>query len=136
MKNYILNESIDRIVSEAVSNIKKKNAIDMIIESVVTEHVEELNEAKKNKKNKKKKNSKSSKNKKKVNKKRAIIQWLRQPEINKAAVRRKIEGEPENQGEEDAKRSLWDKKINQTYGKDFSDKEVNRIYAYKTSIGQ
>ena len=133
MKNYILNESIDRIVSEAVSNIKKKNAIDMIIESVVTEHVEELNEAKKKKKNKK---QKSSKNKKKVNKKRAIIQWLRQPEINKAAVRRKIEGEPENQAEEDAKRSLWDKKINQTYGKDFSDKEVNRIYAYKTSIGQ
>ena len=55
--------------------------------------------------------TKSKKDKKDVNnKKRSVIQWLKQDEVNTAAIRREVEGEPEDQEEEDAKRR--DFKIN------------------------
>jgi hypothetical protein len=69
-------------------------------------------------------------------KKHAVIQWLKQPEIDKAEIRRQLEGEPENQNEEDSKRSYFMKKVNQSYGKDFTDEEVNSLYSLKTSLGQ
>ena len=123
MKKYILNESIDRIIEENINNYKK-NKLDAIVESVINQHITQLNE-----------DSKSS-GKKKINKKRAVIQWLRKPEIDKAEIRRQLEGEPENQAEEDSKRSYFMKKINQKYGKDFTDEEVNRLYSIKTNLGQ
>ena len=63
-------------------------------------------------------------------------QWLQQDEVNDAAIRRQVEGEPETQEEEDAKRSYFMKKVNQTDGKSFSDEEINDLYALKSSLGQ
>ena len=70
------------------------------------------------------------------NKKRSVIQWLQKPEVNTAEIRRKLEGEPESQEDEDSKRSYFMKKVNQTHGKDFTDEEVNSLYAIKSSLGQ
>ena len=72
----------------------------------------------------------------KTNKKRSVIQWLQKPEVDTAEIRRKLEGEPESQEEEDSKRSYFMKKVNQSYGKDFTDKEVNDLYALKSNLGQ
>lgn len=117
----ILQEIIDKAVKETISESnKKQDKLDMIIENIVGKKLRSLKEDEE----------------KPTNKKRAVIQWLQQPEIDAAEIRRKLEGEPESQEEEDSKRSYFMKKVNQTYGKDFSDEEVNSLYAIKSSLGQ
>lgn len=125
LKKDILKEMVDKTVREVLSERKKDN-LDLVIESVVNEQIKNLIKEDKDKKNKKDIN----------NKKRSVIQWLKQDEVNTAAIRREVEGEPEDQEEEDAKRSYFMKKVNQNYGKDFSDEEVNQLYAVKSSLGQ
>ena len=125
IKQNILREAVNKAVREIVSEQKNERTLDMIIESVVSNQLMMLNE-----------DNKSTKTDSKKRKKRAVIQWLQQPEIDKAEIRRQLEGEPENQAEEDAKRSYFMKKVNQSYGKDFTDEEVNRLYSLKTSLGQ
>ena len=71
----------------------------------------------------------------KINKRRAVLEWLRHPEVNCAEIRRQLEGEPESQEEEDAKRSYFMKKVNETDGKRFTDEEINTLYALKSKLG-
>lgn len=128
LRKDILKEMVDKTVREVLSERKKDN-LDLVIESVVNKQLKNL--IKEDNENKTKKDKKDVNNKK-----RSVIQWLKQDEVNTAAIRREVEGEPEDQEEEDAKRSYFMKKVNQTYGKDFSDKEVNALYAVKSSLGQ
>ena len=120
----ILIETINKAVMEAIiENTKpQNNELDVIIENVVTKQIQTLKEA--------------GEGKSIANKKRSVIQWLKKPEIDTAEIRRKVEGEPETQEEEDSKRSYFMKKVNQTYGKDFTDKEVNDLYNLKSGLGQ
>lgn len=118
--NKLLTESIDSAVKKVLKeNKKNEKKLDTLIESVVKKNLKKINE-----------------DKEKTNKKRSVIQWLQKPEVDTAEIRRKLEGEPESQEEEDSKRSYFMKKVNQTYGKDFTDKEVNDLYALKSSLGQ
>lgn len=118
--NKLLTESIDSAVKKVLKeNKKNEKELDTLIESVVKKNLKKINE-----------------DKEKTNKKRSVIQWLQKPEVDTAEIRRKLEGEPESQEEEDSKRSYFMKKVNQTYGKDFTDKEVNDLYALKSSLGQ
>ena len=117
----ILSEAINRAVREAVNEkLSRENTIDMLVESVVSERLRMLRED----------------DERETNKKRSVLQWLRQDEVNTAAIRRELEGEPESQEDEDAKRSYFMKKVNQSNGKDFSDEEVNQLYAIKSGLGQ
>lgn len=124
-----LQRTIDKSIRTALveSNIRQRN-LDMIIEDVVKKHLHFLSEESKENSN--------NKNGKLSNKKRAVIQWLQEPEIDTAEIRRQLEGEPESQEEEDSKRSYFMKKVNQSYGKDFTDEEVNGLYAIKSRLGQ
>lgn len=120
LNTKILNEYIDKAVREAISeNKRNERKLDTLIENVVKKNLKKLNE-----------------DKEKTNKKRSVIQWLQKPEVDTAEIRRKLEGEPQSQEEEDSKRSYFMKKVNQTYGKDFTDKEVNDLYALKSNLGQ
>lgn len=120
-----MNEShniVKTLVESTVKNIlkeNKNNKLDMIIESVVNKTIKRLTE-----------------DEDKETKKHAVIQWLKKPEIDTAEIRRQVEGEPETQEEEDSKRSYFMKKVNQDYGKDFNDDEINRLYSLKSSLGQ
>lgn len=117
----ILSEAINRAVREAINEkFSKKNTIDTLVENVVSKHLRTLCEDED----------------RETNKKRSVLQWLRQDEINTAAIRRELEGEPESQEDEDTKRSYFMKKVNQSHGKDFSDDEVNQLYAIKSGLGQ
>ena len=117
----ILSEAINRAVREAVNEkLSRENTIDMLVESVVSERLRMLRED----------------DERETNKKRSVLQWLRQDEVNTAAIRRELEGEPESQEDEDTKRSYFMKKVNQSNGKDFSDEEVNQLYAIKSGLGQ
>lgn len=71
----------------------------------------------------------------KLNKRRAVLEWLRHPEVNCAEIRRQLEGEPESQEEEDARRSYFMKKVNESDGKRFTDEEINSLYALKSKLG-
>lgn len=118
--NKQLVEYIDNVVRETLyENKKNEKKLDTLIENVVKNNLKKLNEEKE-----------------KTNKKRSVIQWLQKPEVDTAEIRRKLEGEPESQEEEDSKRSYFMKKVNQSYGKDFTDKEVNDLYALKSNLGQ
>jgi hypothetical protein len=118
--NKQLIDYVDNIVRETIfENKKNEKKIDTLIENVLKKNLKKLNEGKE-----------------KTNKKRSVIQWLQKPEVDTAEIRRKLEGEPESQEEEDSKRSYFMKKVNQSYGKDFTDKEVNDLYALKSSLGQ
>lgn len=123
-RQNILQEAIDKAVKKIVSEQKKDRNLDVIIENVVKKQLKMLKE------------NETSKSDDQKRKKHAVIQWLKQPEIDKAEIRRQLEGEPENQAEEDTKRSYFMKKVNQSYGKDFTDEEINSLYSLKTSIGQ
>lgn len=117
----ILSEAINRAVREAVNEkLSRENTIDMLVENIVSERLRMLRED----------------DEKETNKKRSVLQWLRQDEVNTAAIRRELEGEPESQEDEDTKRSYFMKKVNQSNGKDFSDEEVNQLYAIKSGLGQ
>jgi hypothetical protein len=116
-----LKEYVDRTVRKAViENMNKKQSLDALVENVLHEQLNKLFEA----------------DESDANKKRSVIQWLQKPEVNTAEIRRRLEGEPESQEEEDSKRSYFMKKVNQTNGKDFSDEDVNSLYAIKSELGQ
>lgn len=119
MNRRILNETIDKVVREIISEHKEKQ-LDTIIENVVNKQLNILTEKK----------TKTSKNNRK---RRTVLQWLNRDDVNTAAIRRKLEGEPENQDEEDAKRSYFMKKVNQTDGKEFSPEEIDRLLSIKTN---
>lgn len=116
----ILDETINKIIKKVLSEKKFSNNLDKLIEQTISNNLKLLIEN----------------GKEKTNKKRSVIQWLQKPEVDTAEIRRKLEGEPESQEEEDSKRSYFMKKVNQSYGKDFTDKEVNDLYALKSSLGQ
>ena len=116
----ILKENIDKTVREAITeSIRKGKTLERLIENTLHQKLVQLSE-----------------DDEKNNKKRAVLQWLQQDEVNTAAIRRELEGDPESQEEEDSKRSYFMKKVNQTNGKDFSDNEVNQLYAIKSGLGQ
>ena len=113
-------ENIDKAVREAITeSIRKGKTLERLIENTLHQKLVQLSE-----------------DDEKNNKKRAVLQWLQQDEVNTAAIRRELEGDPESQEEEDSKRSYFMKKVNQTNGKDFSDNEVNQLYAIKSGLGQ
>ncbi len=113
----LLKESIEKSIKEILIE-RNDRKLDTIIENVVSKKLSSLFEDETS------------------NKKRSVIQWLQKPEVNTAEIRRKLEGEPESQEDEDAKRSYFMKKVNQTNGKDFNDSEVNALYAIKSGLGQ
>ena len=119
-KKRLIESISNEITNELLNETKQNNNLDMIIEHAVKSNLKKINETSKDK----------------TNKKRSVIQWLQKPEVDTAEIRRKLEGEPESQEEEDSKRSYFMKKVNQTYGKDFTDKEVNDLYALKSNLGQ
>lgn len=115
----ILRESINKAVRSALMESKKtEKRLNTIVENVVAKKLRSLHE-----------DENSS------NKKRNVLQWLRNDTINTAAIRRELEGEPETQEDEDAKRSYFMKKVNQTDGKDFTDDEITQLYAIKSNSG-
>ena len=117
----ILKENIDRAVRKTLTKrIQEKQTWDRLVSRILKEEIQKITED----------------DEKMGNKERSVIQWLQQPEVNTAEIRRQLEGEPESQEEEDAKRSYFMKKVNQTNGKDFSDEEVNQLYAIKSGLGQ
>lgn len=122
----ILNETINRAVRQAIVECKQKanedEKLNMIVENVISEHVQILTE--------KKKSDKTDNNKRK-----SVLQWLKSPEVNTAEVRRMLEGEPESQEEEDSKRSYFMKKVHGEYGKNFTDEEINRLHSIQTGFG-
>lgn len=129
----ILKENIDRAVRKALTeNMYKENSIDMIIENYVSENLDMLLEKHTSKKERKikKKNDAAMRTKRK-----AVLKWLKSDEVNTAEIRRSLEGEPQSQEEEDAKRSYFMKKVNQTHGKSFNDDEINQLYSIRTSFG-
>lgn len=119
-KKRLIESISNEITNELLNETKQNNNLDMIIEHVIKNNLKKINETSKDK----------------TNKKRSVIQWLQKPEVDTAEIRRKLEGEPESQEEEDSKRSYFMKKVNQTYGKDFTDKEVNDLYSLKSELGQ
>lgn len=115
----ILRESINKAVRVALTEAKQQEKrIDTIVENVVSKKLRTLCEGEDD-----------------SNKKRNVLQWLRNDAVNTAAIRRELEGEPETQEDEDAKRSYFMKKVNQSDGKDFSDEEITRLYAIKSNSG-
>lgn len=117
----ILRETIDKMVRKSLTeSLRKEHKFKSLVNRIVSEQIQKINE------------EEGEKN----NKKRSVIQWLQKPEVNTAEIRRRVEGEPESQEEEDAKRSYFMKKVNQSNDKDFSDEEVNKLYAVKSELGQ
>lgn len=130
-------KKIDSIIQEQINKLIENNQISnqqlgTLIESIVNKQVNNLIvEKTSTKKSKKKsKDSKVSQSKKK-----SVLAWLQQPEVNAAEIRRKLEGEPESQEEEDTKRSYFMKKVNQTHGKKFTTSEINGLYSIKNKLG-
>lgn len=116
----ILKETINEAVKEALIEVtRKENRLDAIVENVVSRQLKSLCE-----------------DENVTNKKQNVLQWLRKDTVNTAAIRRELEGEPETQEEEDAERSYFMKKVNQSNGKDFSDDEITQLYAIKNNLGQ
>lgn len=130
----ILSEAINRAVKEAINErFSRQNTIDMLIESVVDNHLGLLLEKHTPKVERKAKKAYDSDMRVK---RKSVLQWLKSPEVNTAEIRRMLEGEPESQEDEDTKRSYFMKKVNQSHGKSFSDEEINHLYSIKTSFGQ
>jgi hypothetical protein len=136
----ILNEIVNRAVKEVINEkFSRQDTIDMLIESVVNENVNLLLEkgndtmARRMKANKGiyKTNKKAKDSKRKI-----VLAWLRSDAVNTAEIRRKLEGDAETQEQEDAARSYFMKKVNQSHGKHFNDNEINALYAIKSSLGQ
>lgn len=138
MKKFVLkvenmekNINIDLIVESIMDKIENR-AQDMVVENVVMNETKELITEKTNsKKNKKNKRAANMKAKRKI-----VLAWLKQDGLDRAEIRRMLEGEPKNQREENSKRSYFMKKIHQRFGKSFSDSEINSLYAIKSSFGQ
>lgn len=130
-------KKIDSIIQEQINKLIENNQISnqqlgTLIESIVNKQVNNLIVEKTSTK-KSKKNSNDSKVSQ--SKKKSVLAWLQQPEVNAAEIRRKLEGEPESQEEEDTKRSYFMKKVNQTHGKKFTTSEINGLYSIKNKLG-
>ena len=119
-------EFMDKQYSLDYKDLFGNGKLDESISKALNESIVKLTEDKDN----------SDKKKKKSSKKHIVLQWLDQDEINKAEIRRKLEGEPETQKEEDSKRSYFMKKVKEKDDKHFSDKEINDLYELKSSLGQ
>lgn len=118
----ILREAINEAVRNALFETKQKQEakrLDTIVENVVSKKLRTLKE-----------------DDSITNKRNIVNTWLHDPKVNKAEVRRELEGEPETQKEEDAKRSYFIQRLNQTNGKDFSDEDIAELYAIKNNSGQ
>lgn len=118
----ILREAINEAVRNALFETKQKQEakrLDTIVENVVSKKLRTLKE------------DNSIENKRNI-----VDTWLHDPKVNKAEVRRELEGEPETQKEEDAKRSYFIQRLNQTNGKEFSDEDIAELYAIKNNSGQ
>lgn len=119
----LLQESINKAVRSALFEQRKnERTLDTIIESVVSKKLQMLREDK---------DTVETENKRNI-----VLSWLRQDTVNVAAIRRELEGEPETQEEEDAKRSYFMKKVHGSDGKSFNDSEINSLYAIKSRLGQ
>jgi hypothetical protein len=130
----ILSEMINRAVREAVNErLSRENTIDMLVESVVDDQLGLLLEKHTPKAERKAKKAYDTNMR---SKRKIVLQWLRNPAVNMAEIRRQLEGEPESQSDEDTGRSLFVKKVNQTHGKRFNDEEINALYALKSTLGQ
>lgn len=136
----ILSEAINRAVREALNEkLSRENTIDMLVESVVDNNLNLLLEkgndtmARRMKANK---NIYKTDKKVKDSKRKIVLAWLRSDAVNTAEIRRKLEGEAADQNAEDAARSYFMKKVNQSHGKRFNDDEINALYAIKSSLGQ
>lgn len=117
----LLQESINKAVRSALLEQRKnERTLDTIIESVVSKKLQMLRE-----------DTVETENKRNI-----VLSWLRQDTVNVAAIRRELEGEPETQEEEDAKRSYFMKKVHGSDGKSFNDSEINSLYAIKSRLGQ
>ena len=130
-------KKIDSIIQEQINKLIENNQISnqqlgTLIESIVNKQVNNLIVEKTSTK-KSKKNSNDSKVSQ--SKKKSVLAWLQQPEVNAAEIRRKLEGEPESQEEEDTKRSYFMKKVNQTHCKKFTTSEINGLYSIKNKLG-
>ena len=129
----ILKENIDRAVRKAImENAHQEQSLDFMIESYLNENLDMLLEKhtpKAERKQKKKQDAQMRVKRKNVR------QWLKNPEVNTAEIRRMLEGEPQSQEEEDTKRSYFMKKVNQTHGKRFNDDEINRLESIRTNFG-
>jgi hypothetical protein len=118
----ILREAINKAVKNALFETKQKQEakrLDTIVENVVSKKLRTLKE-----------------DDSIANKRNIVNTWLHDPKVNKAEVRRELEGEPETQKEEDAKRSYFIQRLNQTNGKEFSDEDIAELYAIKNNSGQ
>jgi Arc/MetJ-type ribon-helix-helix transcriptional regulator len=136
----ILSEAINKAVREALNEkFSKQDTLDMLIESVVDNNLNLLLEkgndtmARRMKANK---NIYKTDKKVKDSKRKIVLAWLRSDAVNTAEIRRKLEGEAADQNAEDAARSYFMKKVNQSHGKRFNDDEINALYAIKSSLGQ
>lgn len=115
----LLQESINKAVKDALLEQRKnRKTLDTIIENVVTKKIKMLQEDENE------------------NKRSVVMSWLNQDTVNNAAIRRELEGEPETQEEEDAKRSYFMKKVHGTDDKKFNNDEINSLYAIKSRLGQ
>lgn len=136
----ILSEAINKAVREALNEkFSKQNTLDMLIESVVDNNLNLLLEKGNDTMARRMKANKGIyKTDKKVkdSKRKIVLAWLRSDAVNTAEIRRKLEGEAPDQNAEDAARSYFMKKVNQSHGKRFNDDEINALYAIKSSLGQ
>jgi hypothetical protein len=124
------NVNINMIVESVMSKIEDKSQETLIENIVMNEMAEFLTEKTIEKKDKKKRAA-NMKAKRKI-----VLAWLRKEGLDRAEIRRMLEGEPKDQQEEDAKRSYFMKKIHQKFGKSFTDSEINKLYKIKSSFGQ
>lgn len=136
----ILTEAINKAVKEAIMEQRaQQNELDMIVERVINENInlllEKGNDTKARRMKANKNIYKTDRNAKE-SKRKIVLSWLRSDAVNTAEIRRKLEGEPADQNAEDAARSYFMKKVNQSHGKRFNDDEINALYAIKSSLGQ
>lgn len=132
-KIQILKENIDRAVRKAImENVLQEQSLDFMIESYLNENLDMLLEKHTPKAERKKKKAQDAQMRMK---RKNVRQWLKNPEVNTAEIRRMLEGEPQSQEEENSKRSYFMKKVNQTHGKKFNDDEINRLESIRTNFG-
>lgn len=124
------NVNINMIVESVMSKIEDKSQ-EALIESIVMNEMSEFLMEKTIEKKNKKKRAANMKAKRKI-----VLAWLRKEGLDRAEIRRMLEGEPKDQQEEDSKRSYFMKKIHQKFGKSFTDSEINKLYKIKSSFGQ
>lgn len=124
------NVNINMIVESVMSKIEDKSQ-EALIESIVMNEMSEFLMEKTIEKKNKKKRAANMKAKRKI-----VLAWLKKDGLDRAEIRRMLEGEPKDQKEEDSKRSYFMKRIHQRCGKSFTDSDINKLYKIKSSFGQ